>query len=444
MKEFFLNTESKTIKSNLFMVLLVGVISTLFLPLPINSVFIVALLLWSLVNLNKVNFRNLAATDSVLIIFFLWLALSYTWSINKEDTLNAIIKQASFFIFPLAFIVFQKKYLTPVLKWFSYTLFFISLIFIIRAIIRFFVLKDTNVFFFHGDYSSDFGLVPKELNAVYVGAFSCLAFVYFLIKESKTITDYIMGSVLLVFILLLNATIILITTAFIVVIYFSFYSKTSNRMRLRNLILIILLLTAALFYKKVNQFFIQEFKTNTSKGIGHDVIPQIPSAKHRITIYEAWNNQNFTPNDFFPGTAFRVYQARLFFEFLKEEPIFWTGFGLNASYKKLEEKGIYYNVFQGNDEVEGYQKKNFHNQYIQVFAELGVIGFLLLLLILGLNLKNALKNKDFLHIAFAILMISLFFTESFLWRQRGVVFFTLFYCLFNLKNTRQNCIKQTS
>ena len=247
-----------------------------------------------------------------------------------------------------------------------------------------------------------------------------------------------MGSVLLVFILLLNATIILITTAFIVVIYFSFYSKTSNRMRLRNLILIILLLTAALFYKKVNQFFIQEFKTNTSKGIGHDVIPQIPSVKHRITIYEAWNNQNFSPNDFFPGTAFRVYQARLFFEFLKEEPIFWTGFGLNASYKKIEEKGLYYNVFQGNNEVEGYQKKNFHNQYIQVFAELGVIGFLLLLLILGLNLKNALKNKDFIHIAFAILMISLFLTESFLWRQRGVVFFTLFYCLFNVKNIQQN------
>ena len=48
-----------------------------------------------------------------------------------------------------------------------------------------------------------------------------------------------------------------------------------------------------------------------------------------------------------------------------------------------------------------------------------------------LNLKNAFKSKDFIHIAFAILMISLFLTESFLWRQRGVIFFMVFYCLFN-------------
>ena len=97
----------------------------------------------------------------------------------------------------------------------------------------------------------------------------------------------------------------------------------------------------------------------------------------------------------------------------------------------LEEKGLKYNVFQGNETTEGYQKKNFHNQYIQVFSELGFIGFVFLILILFVNLKNALKNKDFTHIVFAILMISLFLTESFLWRQRGVVFFTAFYCLFN-------------
>ena len=99
---------------------------------------------------------------------------------------------------------------------------------------------------------------------------------------------------------------------------------------------------------------------------------------HNLSIKEAWSNERFTPNDFFPGTAFRVYQARLFFEFLKEENIFWTGFGLNASYKKLEEKADYYNVFQGTDKIEGYQKKNFHNQYFQVFAELGIFGIIIL------------------------------------------------------------------
>jgi len=114
---------------------------------------------------------------------------------------------------------------------------------------------------------------------------------------------------------------------------------------------------------------------------------------------------------------------------------------LNASYPKIEAKGVAYNVYEGDHSNNGYQKMNFHNQYVQVFAELGVFGFLILVLMLGLNLKNALKSKNFVHFVFAFLMISLFLTESFLWRQRGVVFFTMLYCLFNsgivLNNSRQ-------
>ena len=78
-----------------------------------------------------------------------------------------------------------------------------------------------------------------------------------------------------------------------------------------------------------------------------------------------------------------------------------------------------------------YNKQNFHNQYVQTFADLGILGFLLVIIMLAINLKNGLAKKDFIHIAFAIVMISLFLTESFLWRQRGVVFFTIFYCIFN-------------
>jgi len=118
----------------------------------------------------------------------------------------------------------------------------------------------------------------------------------------------------------------------------------------------------------------------------------------------------------------------MFTEFLFEEPIFWNGFGLNASLSKLQQKEKFYNLYPG------YGNFNFHNQYVQVFAELGIIGFVILLFMLFLNIKNALKYKDFLHIAFAILMISLFLTESFLWRQRGVLFFMIFYCLLNTMN----------
>ena len=96
---------------------------------------------------------------------------------------------------------------------------------------------------------------------------------------------------------------------------------------------------------------------------------------------------------------------------------------------KLQEKEKQYHLYPG------YGTFNFHNQYVQNFAELGVIGFLLLLLMLFLNTKKAFNSKDFMHIAFAVLMISLFLTESFLWRQRGVLFFMLLYALFNMESS---------
>ncbi len=73
---------------------------------------------------------------------------------------------------------------------------------------------------------------------------------------------------------------------------------------------------------------------------------------------------------------------------------------------------------------------------MQYFAEFGIIGFVLILLFVGINLKKAIQKQDFLHFAFAILMLSLFLTECLLYRQRGVVFIVLMYCVFNQKKVK--------
>jgi len=149
---------------------------------------------------------------------------------------------------------------------------------------------------------------------------------------------------------------------------------------------------------------------------------------YNVSVKKAWTQDQFRKNDFFPGTAFRVYQIRIFKEMLQEDAIFLTGYGLNAADFKIAEKGKQHNLY------EDYWLKNFHNEYIQIFAELGIFGLLLLIAMLFVNIKNALKTKDFIHISFAVLMISLFLTESFLCRQRGIVFFAIMYCLLNAKS----------
>jgi O-antigen ligase len=401
---------------------------TLVISTGINNIFLGILVAVSFYYSR--NIRNKISLVLLLpIVLFLWMAVSYFWSIDVQRTLQAIPKEIALFLIPFVFWLipsFTKEQKEKLLKYYSYSIALIVVFYLVRALFRFFLTKDTGVFFYHGpDNNTDTGLVPRLLNAIHFSVYVAIAFFYFFIKEHKTKSEQLIALLLSVFVILLSSKNIIVIFILLILIHIFFYSKIANRLRLRNLTMLLLLLGLIISFSKIKERFLVEFTTNSDKGISHNIALNKEKGINNISIADAWTKEKFHPSDYFPGTAFRVYQFRMFTEFLKEDPIFLKGFGLNASLNKLLAKEKQYNLYPG------YGTFNFHNQYIQVFAELGVIGFILLVFILFINLKNAFKNKDFLHIAFAILMLSLFLTESFLWRQRGVVFFTVFYCLFN-------------
>ena len=413
------------LQNNITYILLCSLLVTLLLNNLINSFLLVVAFLCTLIGLKKKHF-SINHSIILLIVLFLIMLLSSTWSINPQETTKAIIKELPLIIISL--VVLLNKKITEfernkIIKYYSYSIVLFSIYFIVRALIKYFS-SDSNVFFSHE-------LVTKELNAVHYSIFVSFSLLYFITQETNTIKTVLIQLFLILFLILLQSKIVIITTVFLTFLYFFFYSKSANKMRLRNIVLLGIVFFSFLFFNRIKEKIEFEFQLNSENNIGHTVIPKEMFGDRIISMKEAWENKKFEQTDFFSGASFRVYQFRMFLEIMKEENVFFQGLGLNASYKKIEEKGLKYNVFKGNETTEGYQKKNFHNQYIQTFAELGLVGFILLILILFINLKNALKNKDFIHIAFAILMISLFLTESFLWRQRGVVFFTVFYCLFN-------------
>lgn len=422
-----IRTESKNHFSFLPFILL---ITTIPLHNGVNNFFLVFFSLSVLVKINKTKF-HLDKNLLPLILLFVISALSLLWSIDLDKSFKALSRFIPFILVPLLFMMmkpFTKEQVYKIIAVFSFSIVFYTLFYFIKALIRFIIKGDIDSFFYHQ-------LIPKELNAIHFSVFVSFAFLYFFTQQIKTNYGKIICGLLFLFMILLSAYAILLTFIVLLIYYYFFFSKTGNQLRLRNLIVFVLLIFTIIFVRKIEETVVIELKANTEKSINHTVIDKNEFGLKIISIKEAWTNEKFTPNDFFPGTAFRVYQARMFVELFQEEHVFLTGFGLNASYKKLEEKAIKYDVFRGNESQEGYQTKNFHNQYIQNFAELGVFGFLILLIVLGLNLKNAFKNKDFVQISFAVLMISLFLTESFLWRQRGVMFFCLMYCLFNAKES---------
>lgn len=420
-----LRKESKLNKSFLaFLLLLI----TLPIAVAINNILLAIFILTSFFYI-----KNKRVTFSLAlllpIVLFIWMSLSYFWSIDVKSTLRAIPKESALFLIPFAFLLipkFNKKQKKMLITYYSYTMVIYVLYFLVRAIFRYVLTNDSSVFFYHGpDNFTDSGLVPRLLNAIHFSVYVAIAFFYFFIKEHKTKIDHLLSILLFVFVLLLSSKNIIIIFLLLILIQVFFYSKIANRLRLRNLTLLVVLFGLIFSFSKIKERFLIEFKTNSDRNIAHNIALNNEEGINNVSIIDAWTKEQFHHSDFFPGAAFRVYQFRIFTEFLKEEPIFWKGFGLNASKKKIVEKESYYNLYPG------YGSFNFHNQYVQNFAELGFIGFLLLMGILLINTNKAFKNKDFMHIAFAVLMISLFLTESFLWRQRGVVFFTLFYCLFN-------------
>jgi O-antigen ligase len=431
-----IKSESKNNKAFLFFLLL-----SISIPLPMvfSNICLVLFVLSVFIGFEKVNFSIDKSTILPVLLYGLML-VSIFWSIDKVATSKALSKEIFLFLIPLSFFFlpnFSKTQKLKILKYYSYSITIVVLFFLVRAAVRFFISHQTNVFFYHGENDIDSGLVPKLLNAIHVSVFVAIAFFYFLKQENKTNWHYVMQFLLFAFLILLSSKNIILVVLFLVILDFFYFSKTANKMRLRNLFVFVAIVAVILSFGKLKERFEVELNTNTGKSLSSNVLKKLPSGVHNVSIAEAWTREKFTSNDYFPGTAFRVYQARMFFEIMSENNKWLTGFGLNASQPMLAKKAVEYKVYLGDENQEGYQTKNFHNQYLQVFAELGLFGILLLLLMLGLSLKTAIKNKDFVAIAFTILMISLFLTESFLWRQRGVLFFTIFYILFNTKSYKE-------
>ena len=95
-------------------------------------------------------------------------------------------------------------------------------------------------------------------------------------------------------------------------------------------------------------------------------------------------------------------------------------------------------VLQEQLKKDGYDfffKKNYntHNQYLQVFLDQGVFGFLLLMFFTFGMLYASLKQKNFIYALFLVVMILNFMTESILETQSGVIFFAFFNTIFFFK-----------
>lgn len=405
-------------------------ISSIPLSFGINNICLVLFTLSVIIKFKSNRFKFQINLFPLIALFILF-ALSIFWSIDITKSIHSVPKEIGLLLIPLLFMFnkpFTKEQVQKIMNYYSYSMVLYVFFCLTKAIIRFVISGNFEVFFYHE-------LVTESVNAIHVSVYVTLAFFCFFNKVSKTKIEIILCFLLFGFLVLLSSkNIILVFFTLLIINSFYVFRKAINR-KTTPIIAFFALAVFFLFFGKMKERFNEEVQSNLSSNVDASIFKKDMQGVNVISVKEAWTNEEFTPNDYFPGTAFRILQIRIFSELLLEENIFWKGFGLNAAQKKIEEKAEVFHLFKGNNDEEGYENKNFHNEYVQIFAEIGIFGLLILVLILFINIRNALKHKYFIQIAFAVLMISLFLTESFLSRQRGVLFFTLFFCLFNSLNS---------
>ena len=69
------------------------------------------------------------------------------------------------------------------------------------------------------------------------------------------------------------------------------------------------------------------------------------------------------------------------------------------------------------------EEYNAHNQFIQTYVGLGILGLIVLLVLFFYYFKFFYQKKHFLGFTFMILFLILFQTESYLQRHNGIIWF---------------------
>lgn len=417
----FLNLKKLIYPANVKIYLLASILITLPLNFAFGSISIIAFLIYVVVKHNKQDFSvNLSLL--VPILLYCIMVLSLIWTIDFEATIGGLKKLVILLLIPTSFLFipkFKTTQVSTILRLFSFSMVIYAIFFFLVAILKYYQTNNPDVFFFHE-------LVTLELNAIYIATFASLAMFYFIAIENKTNLERLAMFSLMLFVFLLSSRSIFFIDLILIVCYYLFFSKTNKGVKVvTTFAFTIFFIISIASSEEIKNRLLSKSETAFVDNILNKNLTSKEESDNKITIEEAWNRNDFQQNNFFPGSALRVFQVRVFKEILNENDIFFTGFGLEASQPQIEKKMEEYKLDLG------YKIFNFHNQYIQTFAELGVVGFLILVIMLLVNLKNAIYNRNFLHLVFALTMIILLLTESMFCRQRGIVFFVILYCIFN-------------
>lgn len=395
-------------------VLLLLLLITLPLPEHWNSKALLLITVFVLFRFSKeikISFPKIAW---LYLLLFLFSSISYFWSEDKSLTLKAIVGLLPFLLFSIGYKqFFAFKNLNLSIRISSIVFLLYGFIWLIFGYFRFTETQNIETFFYH-DLTSPFGA-----NAIYIAMIFGLIYIFLLNtilfkKDNNKILDSVLSTFLFAFQFLLSSKLILSILIVITLLFLIKYFKTIRLNRRIVTLSVILSIVFIGIFGGLSSFTKNRFK-------------KILDYKQIENVFE---KEHFGPGYYWNGLTLRLFQIRSFFEIEKEKDFnSIAGTGLKASQAHLNKKYEEYDLYRGpsgKGEDGGYFVYNFHNQYTQLLIELGILGGILILLMLYFFVLYPITNKNILLFSVGLLFISLALTETFLFRQKGIVSFVLF------------------
>lgn len=357
---------------------------------------------------SKEYFFNFNIVPYLLIGIYLLYALSLFRSTNLNEALFDLEIKLSILVLPLFFILGNLNLNNSKLKK-IYIAYIIGIVTgtIICLTNATFLYFETKAFYYSFAYSSLSILHHPSYFSLYLNFAIVIALV---LNHKKTLSNLI--TLILVLFLLVVIWILMSRTGIITagLILFSYWVSFLFQKRYNYFFAGLIVLILGLFsLLSISSYTLKRFKSTP------DIL---------LSIFEKEESEQPIVDD---GSRKILWLSST--ELIKRN--FLLGVGNGDVRDELNKVYIENHFYQSLN-----KKLNPHNQFLQTWIAIGVLGFLLLVLIFIVTSVNAIRNKNLIALGLSLLLFMNFLTESMLETQSGVVFFSFFMSVLFINNRK--------
>lgn len=397
------------------------------LPFNISNLGVVALLLFwvsdKIVNRSAFAYKQLPLNKRAILLAFVALFViqitALLFTTNIEHGIKNVESKLSLLVIPIILfdLTISRSKLIQLLKYFVYSMALCSVYLLLNSVYHYW--SEGELLTYH-----DF-VGPLDFHAIFYSYYIFLATlfcIYLFLQSNPSRTEkalYMLSLALYTCGLIISASKNVLAVTVLFLLFGFIYRSLRTRIKIKEVIL-------ALTIGVISVVVIAKIPT-INERLKEIVDLRGMSNYHKVKRGEILNNDDVQE---FNGTSLRILLWDLGINRLMEENRLFVGLSpgdrRDIMNNELDQIGLLYY----------YENYNLHNQFIQTFVELGLLGLLIYILLHVLIISQAIQQKNMLLLAFVIGLVFFQMTESVIERNKGIVYYCFFLSILLMLNSK--------